>query len=30
MGAEEHRQKAGHDPVGMAIVTVSNTHSPTD
>jgi molybdenum cofactor biosynthesis protein B len=28
MGAEEHRQKAGHDAVGVAIVTVSDTRTP--
>jgi molybdenum cofactor biosynthesis protein B len=28
MGASEHRQKAGHDPVTIAIVTVSDTRTP--
>ncbi|GAB4512642.1 MAG: MogA/MoaB family molybdenum cofactor biosynthesis protein [Anaerolineae bacterium] len=28
MGAEEHRQKAGHDSVSVAIVTVSDTRTP--
>lgn len=28
MGAPEHREKAGHDPVTVAIVTVSDTRTP--
>lgn len=28
MGAEEHRQKAGDDPITVAIVTVSDTRTP--
>ncbi|MDZ4763061.1 MAG: MogA/MoaB family molybdenum cofactor biosynthesis protein [Chloroflexota bacterium] len=28
MGASEHRTKAGHDPVTLAIVTVSDTRTP--
>ncbi len=28
MGAEEHRQRAGHGPVTIAIVTVSDTRTP--
>ncbi|MBC7813810.1 MAG: MogA/MoaB family molybdenum cofactor biosynthesis protein [Burkholderiales bacterium] len=28
MGAEDHRQKAGHGPVTVAIVTVSDTRTP--
>jgi molybdopterin adenylyltransferase len=28
MGADEHRQKAGHGPVTLAIVTVSDTRTP--
>jgi molybdenum cofactor biosynthesis protein B len=28
MGADEHRQKAGHEPVTLAIVTVSDTRTP--
>jgi molybdenum cofactor biosynthesis protein B len=28
MGAEEHRQKAGNDPVTVAIVTVSDSRTP--
>ncbi|MFO7323935.1 MAG: MogA/MoaB family molybdenum cofactor biosynthesis protein [Chloroflexota bacterium] len=28
MGASEHRQKAGHGPVTVAIVTVSDTRTP--
>lgn len=28
MGAEEHREKAGHGPVTLAIVTVSDTRTP--
>lgn len=28
MGAEEHRKKAGHGPVVVAIVTVSDTRTP--
>ena len=28
MGASEHREKAGHAPVGVAIVTVSDTRTP--
>jgi len=28
MGAPDHRQKAGHDPVTIAIVTVSDTRTP--
>ncbi|MAS35180.1 MAG: molybdenum cofactor biosynthesis protein [Anaerolineaceae bacterium] len=28
MGAEEHRQRAGHGPVTFAIVTVSDTRTP--
>lgn len=28
VGADEHRQRAGHDPVPVAIVTVSDTRTP--
>lgn len=28
MGAEEHRAKAGHGPVSVAVVTVSDTRTP--
>ncbi|MBI5667566.1 MAG: MogA/MoaB family molybdenum cofactor biosynthesis protein [Chloroflexi bacterium] len=28
MGAQEHREKAGHGPVTVAIVTVSDTRTP--
>lgn len=28
MSANEHREKAGHGPVGVAIVTVSDTRTP--
>lgn len=28
MGAEEHREKAGHGPITLAIVTVSDTRTP--
>ncbi|MEP7292923.1 MAG: MogA/MoaB family molybdenum cofactor biosynthesis protein [Chloroflexota bacterium] len=28
MGAQEHREKAGHQPVTIAIVTVSDTRTP--
>lgn len=28
MGTAEHRQRAGHDPVTVAIVTVSDTRTP--
>jgi molybdopterin adenylyltransferase len=28
MGAQEHREKAGHEPVTLAIVTVSDTRTP--
>ena len=28
MGAEDHRAKAGHEPVTIAIVTVSDTRTP--
>jgi len=28
MGAEEHREKAGHAPIAVAIVTVSDTRTP--
>jgi molybdenum cofactor biosynthesis protein B len=28
MGADEHRAKAGHQPVGVALVTVSDTRIP--
>ena len=28
MGAEDHRKKAGHGPVTIAIVTVSDTRTP--
>jgi molybdenum cofactor biosynthesis protein B len=28
MGAEDHREKAGHGPVTVAIVTVSDTRTP--
>lgn len=28
MGAQEHQEKAGHGPVGVAIVTVSDTRTP--
>lgn len=28
MAAEEHREKAGNDPVGVGIVTVSDTRTP--
>lgn len=28
MGATDHREKAGHDPVTLAIVTVSDTRTP--
>ncbi len=28
MGADEHRAKAGHDPVGVALITVSDTRIP--
>src|SRR5262245_15244561 len=28
MGAEDHRQKAGHGPITAAIVTVSDTRTP--
>ncbi|MDX2163776.1 MAG: molybdenum cofactor biosynthesis protein B [bacterium] len=28
MGADEHRRRAGHDPVGVALITVSDTRSP--
>src|SRR3954469_10332804 len=28
MGAEDHRRKAGHGPVTLAIVTVSDTRTP--
>lgn len=28
MGAQEHRQRAGHGPVTIAIVTVSDTRTP--
>ncbi|MFN8378341.1 MAG: MogA/MoaB family molybdenum cofactor biosynthesis protein [Anaerolineae bacterium] len=28
MGAQDHREKAGHEPVSVAIVTVSDTRTP--
>ncbi|MFN8529306.1 MAG: molybdenum cofactor biosynthesis protein B [Anaerolineae bacterium] len=28
MGADEHRQRAGHNPVGVALITVSDTRVP--
>ena len=28
MGTAEHREKAGNDPIGVAIVTVSDTRTP--
>lgn len=28
MGADDHREKAGHDPIGIGIVTVSDTRTP--
>jgi molybdopterin adenylyltransferase len=28
MGADEHREKAGSDPIGVGIVTVSDTRTP--
>jgi molybdenum cofactor biosynthesis protein B len=28
MGAQEHRTRAGHDPVTLALVTVSDTRTP--
>lgn len=28
MGADDHRQRAGHDPVTVAIVTVSDSRTP--
>ena len=28
MGADDHREKAGTDPIGIGIVTVSDTRTP--